>query len=94
MINGKIYKKLAVFDFAQINNWEKTKGVSNWISITFDELKNTQKTDHFGFSFKTENLVDLLNFQFSLIDSDNKKIQFNDNERKVTKLNFKAEVLR
>ena len=31
LINGKIYKILAVINLAQTNNWENTKGVSNWI---------------------------------------------------------------
>ena len=63
-------KILGVINLAQINNWENT----NWESITFDKSKNTQKTDHFKFSFKENNLNDLLSFQFSLIDSGNKKI--------------------
>ena len=27
----------------QIINWEKPKGVFHWVSVTFDELKNTRK---------------------------------------------------
>lgn len=27
----------------QIINWEKSKGVFHWVSVTFDELKNTRK---------------------------------------------------
>lgn len=64
--NSKIYKLLGVTKSNQISNWKNTKGVSNW--ITFDELENTQKADHFTFSFKADTSVtsDLLSFQFTL----------------------------
>ena len=64
--NSKIYKLLGVIKSNQISNWKNTKGVSNW--ITFEELENTQKADHFTFSFKTDTSVtsDLLSFQFTL----------------------------
>ena len=35
------------------------KGTLHWESVTFGKHKNTQKTDHFGFSFKTKNLNNL-----------------------------------
>lgn len=43
LIYGKIYKILAVINLNQIINWEKSKGVFHWVSVTFDELKNTRK---------------------------------------------------
>ena len=39
------------------------KGTSRWVRLTFDRLKNTQKTDHFGFSFTTKNLNYLLSYK-------------------------------
>ena len=84
---------LAVINVNQITNWEKTKIVSKWVIVTFDELKNTQKADHFAFSFKSQNLQDLLNFQFTLLNSNNKKIGFIDTRKKISTLNFKIEVL-
>ena len=41
------------------------KGTSRWVRLTFDRLKNTQKTDHFGFSFTTKNLNYLLSYKKS-----------------------------
>ena len=66
---------------------------SHWVSVTFDELKNTQKTDHVWFSFTTKNLNDLLSFNLYLLDSENKGMEFIDDEKKLSILNFKIEVL-
>lgn len=93
LINGKIYKILGIINLNQINNLNNTKGVSNWISVTFDKLENMQKIDHFGSSFKTNNLNDLLSFQFTLLDTNNKKIEFIDNQKKISILNFKIGIL-
>ena len=90
----KIYS-LGVINLNQVNIWDNTKkGVWNWTNKTFDELKSIQKTDHFAFSFKTRNLNDLLTFQFTFLDSNNKKVEFIDNEKKITILNFRTEVLK
>ena len=58
------------------------KGVSNWVSKTFDEFKNTQKINHFAFNFRGQNLQGLLSFQFMLLDPDNKKLNLLTTKRK------------
>ena len=47
-----------------------------------DDSDPPDKTDHFVFGFKTENLQDILNFQFILLGSDSKNIEFVDKEKK------------
>lgn len=61
--------------------------------MTFDKLKYIQKTDRFRFSFTRNNLIDLLSFEFYLLDSENKEDQFIDNEKKISILNYETEVL-
>ena len=73
LINGKPYKILCVINLSEIHHWEKIKGVSNWINITFEHSDRLYKADHFTFSFKSQNLQDILNFQFTLLGSDMKK---------------------
>ena len=58
----------------------------------FWRIKNTKKPDHLRFSFKMNDLSDLLSFQFTLIDLNGKIIEFINNERKISILNFKVEV--
>ena len=73
LINGKPHKILCVINLSEIHPWEKIKGVSNWINITFEHSDRRYKADHFTFSFKSQNLQDTLNFQFTLLGSDMKK---------------------
>ena len=54
-------------------------------------MATAQKADHFGFRSKTNNLNNLLSYQFTGLDSDNEKIEFIDNKTKVKVLNFKIE---
>lgn len=82
LINRKIYKILAITNINQITNWVKTKGIFNCVSATFDELKKNTKTYNFAFSFHTEILEDLLSFQFTLLNSDNKKLNSSATKRK------------
>ena len=58
--------------------------MTHWVSVTFVELKNTPKADHFGFCFKAKNLNNLQSFRFYLLDSENKEIEF---IHKLNKLN-------
>ena len=44
--------------------------------------------------FKSQNLQDLLSFQFMLLDMDNKNIEFIDNKNKISILNLKIEALK
>ena len=57
------------------------KSTSHWVSETFHELQNRQKTDNFGFSFTTKNLNDFLSFKFYLLYSKNKEIEFINNKK-------------
>lgn len=58
----------------------------------FWRIKSTKKPGHFRFSFKMNHLSDLLSFQFTLIDLNGKNIEFINNQRKISILNFKVEV--
>lgn len=40
LINEKIYKILAVMNLNQIINWEKSKGVFHWVSVTLKTHAN------------------------------------------------------
>ena len=75
-----------------MNNLEHIKGKSLWVNVNFDEPKQVNNIDHLSFSFKTLSLNHMLGFSINLIDDDNKPIEFNSGETKITILNFKIEV--
>ena len=77
----------------KINNWEYIEGKSLWVNINFDETNQiNNNSEHLSFSFVTSSLNDLLNFSINLIDDNNKTIEFNTGETKISILNFKIEV--
>ena len=45
------------------------------------KFRPTYQTEHFGFGFKTQNLKDILGFQFTLPDSNTYKTEFADGEK-------------
>ena len=82
LINGKSYKILYLINLRKIHNWEKIKGIFNWINLTFEGSDRPYKADHFTFGLKSQIQQDCLNFQLTLLDSDMKKIEFVNNEKK------------
>ena len=93
LINGKIYNILGIINLNKINNWEYIKGKSLWVNINFDETNQiNNNSEHLSFSFITSSLNDLLNFSIHLIDDNNKTIEFNTGETKISISNFKTEV--
>ena len=91
LINGKIYSILGTINLDKINNQEYIKGKSLWVNISFTEQEQVNDSKHLSFSFKTQSLNDLLNFNIHLIDEDNKSIKFSSGKQKIRILNFKIE---
>ena len=85
LMNGKIYSILGIIILNKINNWEYTEGKSLWVNINFDETNQiNNNSEHLSFSFVTSSLNDLLNSSINLIDGNNKTIEFNIGEAKIT----------
>ena len=91
VINSKIYGLLGI-DLKKINGWEEIKGQSLSINATFEEQKEGNNSRHLCFPFTTLTLNNLLNFSINLTDDHNKQITFEENEKKVSILNFKTDV--
>ena len=84
-MNGKIYNILGIIILNKINNWEYREGKSLWVNINFDETNQiNNNSEHLSFSFVTSSLNDLLNFSINLIDDNNKTLEFNTGEAKIT----------
>ena len=94
LINSKIFRLLlGNIDLKKINNWNKIKGQSLWITAMLEEQRELNNSRHLCFSFMTLTLNDLLDFSINLIDDNNKEIEFASNEKKISILNFKTDVL-
>ena len=59
---------------------------------TLEEQKEINNSRHFCFPFSTKTLNDLLSFSIYLLYDNNQEITFEDDEKKVSILNFKIYV--
>ena len=88
LINSKIYGLLGIIDINKINNWEEgVKGQFIWINTTLEEQKEINSRKYICVLFTTSSLNELLSI--NLIDDSNKQIEFGNNKKKVSILNFK-----
>ena len=77
-----------------LTNWRELKGKSKWVNIEFNDSENPALAKHFTFAFETTNLIDLLNFEFSLLDDEARPIKFAATEQKTPALTFTIQVIR
>ena len=90
-MNSKIYNIIGIINLDKVNNWDYIKETSLQANVNFNEPKQINNIDHLSFSFKTLSL-NMLGFSINLTDDDNKLIEFNRGETKISILNFKIEV--
>ena len=91
-LNGKIYDLIAIIDLEKIPNWTETKDQSIWVNVSFKDQKEINNTNHICFPFVTRSFNDLTGFSIYLQDDQNKKIEFNTEEKKISILNFQIEM--
>ena len=82
---------IGIINLDKVNNWDYIKETSLQANVNFNEPKQINNIDHLPFSFKTLSL-NMLGFSINLTDDDNKMIEFNRGETKISILNFKIEV--
>ena len=90
-MNGKIYNIIRIINLDKTNSWGYIKETSLQANVSFSEPKQINNIDHLSFSFKTLSL-NMLGFSINLTDDDNKLIEFNGGETKISILNFKIGV--
>ena len=90
ILNYKIYNLLACTDLHKINNWEEIKGQSIWVNVQFKDHKEIN--NNICFPFVTRTFSDLTSFTITLQDDQNKKIEFESGEKKISILNFQIDI--
>ena len=84
--NGKSYNFLGVINLECL--WlGKIKRTFKLSEYYLCKYKLTYETEHFGFSFKTQNLKEILGFQFTLFDFNANNIESVDGEKKNININ-------
>ena len=88
ILNYKIYNLLAAIDLHKTDKWDEIKGQSIWINVQFKDHKEINNNSHICFPFATRTFSDLTSFTITVQDDQNKKIEFESGERKISILNF------
>ena len=92
ILNFKTYNILAEIDVSKIRNWDKIKGQSIWVNVQFKYHKEINNNNHLYFLFITRTFSDLTSFSMFFLDDQNKKIEFDTNEKKVSIFNFQIDI--
>ena len=92
ILNYEIYNILADIDLNKIDKWKEIKGQSMWTNIQFKDRKEINNNHHLCFPFVTRAFSDLTSFTIVLQDDQNKKIEFETGEKKLSILIFQIDV--
>ena len=93
LINDKLQQLIGIINLNEIEKWEEIKKSSRWVNGSFQTQTENRQPKHIAYNFQTKNRGDVLAFTLQLVDSDNKKIEFVDGEKKFPILNFMIEFL-
>ena len=91
ILNGNVYDLIAIIDLDKISNWKEIKGQSISISVSFKDQHEINNNSNLCFPFVTRPLNDLTSFRIYLQDDENKEIEFNSGEKKISILNFQVD---
>ena len=72
----------------KIEGWEKIKNKSHWKNAILTDSTYPIAAKHFAFAFETTDLHNLLHFEYSLIDDQEKLLQFQQGENKIPALSL------
>ena len=92
ILNYKIYNILADIHLNKISKWDEIKAKSIWTNVQFKDHKEINNNNHLCSPFITRTFSDLTSFTILLQDDQNKKIEFNNGEKKISILNFQIDV--
>ena len=87
-----MYDILAEIDVSKIQNWDKIKGQPIWVNVQFKDYQEINNNSHLSFPFITRTFNDLTSFSIFFQDEQNKAIEFDTNEKKVSIFNFQIDI--
>ena len=68
----------------KIKNWEELKKSSRWVNLNFQSHSNNREAKYFSYNFETKNAGDVLSFLLKLVDNNNKDIEFESGDKKIS----------
>lgn len=74
--------------------WSSVKGSSPWVEVVFTNSEYPTERSNFLFSFKIKASSNLSDFSSSLLDSEEKIIEFSEKDKDVSQLEFRKDILK
>ena len=90
--NEKLYQAIGEINISETENWDKIKNKSFWTNVVLTGAEYPLIAKHFSFAFKTKDLHNILNFEYSLLDQKANLVTFTDTEKKIPALNFTIQI--
>ena len=90
IINEKLYQAIGEINISETENWDKIKNKSFWTNVVLTGAEYPLIA--FSFAFKTKDLHNILNFEYSLLDQKANLVTFTDTEKKIPALNFTIQI--
>ena len=92
IINEKLYQAIGEINISETENWDKIKNKSFWTNVVLTGAEYPLIAKHFSFAFKTKDLHNILNFEYSLLDQKANLVTFTDTEKKIPAFNFTIQI--
>ena len=74
--------------------WSSVEGSSPWVEVVFTNSEYPTTRSNFLFSFKIKASSNLSDFSSSLLDSEEKIIEFSEKDKDVSQLEFRKDILK
>ena len=94
LINNKLLKSLGQINLTEVENFEFFKQKKGWINcILTDSYKIPYSTKHFSYSFITNNLLNILNFEVEFLNKKGERLEWTAGENKIPNITFTVDIL-
>ena len=95
LINNKLLKSLGQINLNEIDNFNLIKEKKAWLNcILTDSKKVPYGSKHFSYSFITNKLVNILNFEIEFLNRKGEKLEWEADEKRLPNITFTIDVLK
>ena len=95
LINHKLLKSLGQINLNEIENFDVIKQKKAWLNcILSDSKKVPYGSKHFSYSFITNKLVNILNFEIEFLNRKGERLEWNTDEKRLPNITFTIDVLK
>ena len=92
-VKGKCTDVLGIIHTENIANWNQLKSTSSWVNIDLTDYSEIQAAGNILFSFITESIHDIAEFDVVFLNGRGGHIKFSEGEQKIPQINFAIEAI-